>query len=209
VQQAGKGKRLSMQDIKFLNIDYLYQGTEKQRQAALVMDDLRLFAHLAPYDPILVGTIPIGIDIPGSDLDIACRVTDFAAFEQTIHEVFGHLPDLSVDSRNVNGMDRIVVRFRYKGWMFEIFGQPVPTKQQNGYRHMVVEYRLLQLIGEAGRERIIELKQAGIKTEPAFAELLGIPGDPYAALLDMYNWSDDRLNGFYHKLLARERNEDE
>jgi len=198
-----------MQDMNFLNIDYLYQGTEKQRQAAIIMDDLELFAHLAPYDPILVGTIPIGIDIPGSDLDIACHVTDFAAFEETIHQNFGHLPDLSVVSRSVKGMERIVVRFRHKGWMVEIFGQPVPTKQQNGYRHMVVEYRLLQLIGEAGRERIIERKQAGIKTEPAFAELLGIPGDPYEALLDMYNWSEDRLSGFYQTLLARERNVDE
>jgi len=197
-----------MQDINFRNIDYLYQGTEKQKQAAVVMEDLGVFAHLAPYDPILVGTVPIGIDIPGSDLDIACHVTNFAAFEQTIRRNFGHLPDLSVVSRNVKGVDRIVVRFRHRGWMFEIFGQPVPTEKQNGYRHMVVEYRLLQLIGKAGRERIIAMKQAGIKTEPAFAKLLGIPGDPYAALLDMYHWPDDRLSGFYYKLLARERNED-
>jgi hypothetical protein len=43
---------------------------------------------------------------------------------------------------------------------------------------------LLRRGGETFRQEIIRLKQAGYKTEPAFALLLGLDDhDPYAALL--------------------------
>jgi hypothetical protein len=37
--------------------------------------------------------------------------------------------------------------------------------------------------GERFKNEVIKLKKQGIKTEPAFASLLGLPGDPYGALL--------------------------
>lgn len=50
---------------------------------------------------------------------------------------------------------------------------------------MLIEYNLLKTYGDPFRERIIQLKKQGIKTEPAFAQLLGLKGDPYLALLDL------------------------
>ena len=47
---------------------------------------------------------------------------------------------------------------------------------------MVIEGRLLDLAGESFRHNVIELEQSGLKTEPAFARLLGLNGDPYEAL---------------------------
>ena len=44
---------------------------------------------------------------------------------------------------------------------------------------MIVEYKLLKRLGETARQGIIELKRSGYKTEPAFAKLLRITGDPY------------------------------
>jgi hypothetical protein len=48
---------------------------------------------------------------------------------------------------------------------------------------MLIEHRLLLKHGEAFKNKVIELKQNGLKTEPAFAKLLGIEGDPYEELL--------------------------
>jgi hypothetical protein len=49
---------------------------------------------------------------------------------------------------------------------------------------MITEFRILQLRGEEFRHDIIALKKSGLKTEPAFASLLGLSGDPYEALLN-------------------------
>ncbi|HRF37192.1 MAG TPA: DUF4269 domain-containing protein, partial [Saprospiraceae bacterium] len=54
---------------------------------------------------------------------------------------------------------------------------------QNAYRHLLIEARLLEERGPEFRQQIIELKQQGVKTEPAFARLLGLEGDAYEALL--------------------------
>jgi hypothetical protein len=81
-------------------------------------------------------------------------------------------------------MEAIVANFSIDGIAIEIFGQNIPTREQNGYRHMLIEHRILQERGEVFREAVIALKKSGIKTEPAFAQLLQIEGDPYLGLLE-------------------------
>lgn len=189
----------------FLNLEYLRQGTAKQRQAASVIDELELWEHLKSCSPILVGTIPIGIDIASSDLDIICHVTEFDRFERELRASYDRLvSDFTYSFRSVGNVERAVARFRYKGWEFEIFAQPVPSVKQNGYRHMVVEYKLLKRLGEAARETIIELKKEGYKTEPAFAKLLHLPGDPYEELLEMYRWPEARLDAYIKSYMDKE-----
>ncbi|RZK25397.1 MAG: DUF4269 domain-containing protein, partial [Hymenobacter sp.] len=71
--------------------------------------------------------------------------------------------------------------------------QPLPTKQQHGYRHLVVEARLLAAGGTTLQEKVRDLKAQGVKTEPAFAKLLALPDDPYQALLNLETYSDQEL----------------
>jgi hypothetical protein len=47
---------------------------------------------------------------------------------------------------------------------------------------MIAEYKILQEEGEEFKQKIIELKKQGIKTEPAFGILLGLE-NPYEDLL--------------------------
>src|SRR6185436_4085726 len=44
----------------------------------------RLFRQLAPFQPTLIGTFPLGLQVDGSDLDIACTCDDLEAFERAL-----------------------------------------------------------------------------------------------------------------------------
>lgn len=189
-------RAMSSRERDFLaGIDYLMQGNARQQEACRALRKLRMMEELEQYHPVLVGTVPIDVDIPGSDLDVICQVKEGKqkAFEVLLKRAFGGLDGFECAARVVDGLPRQVGRFRHEGWMVEVFGQPVPVEEQNGYRHMVVEDRLLELMGDGGREAIRRLKLQGLKTEPAFARLLQLEGDPYLKLLEMYNWTPEQL----------------
>jgi len=48
-----------------------------------------------------------------------------------------------------------------------------------------VERRLLAMGGERFRAAVMRQRHQGAKTEPAFAAVLALPGDPYQAMLDL------------------------
>nr|WKN40226.1 DUF4269 domain-containing protein [Tunicatimonas sp. TK19036] len=179
--------------MDFTNPDYLKTGNERQQQAYHAINQLAVFATLAPYNPVLTGTIPIGIDIPGSDLDIICEVYQPDAFIQDVKARFGYLPGFSVRQTVVQELPTVIINFCYQGWPFELFGQPLPATRQVAYRHMMIEHRILQLASPDFRLVIRQLKQAGMKTEPVFAHLLHLPNSPYDALLALAPFSDEQL----------------
>ena len=59
--------------INFENINYLESGNNTQRSAYSCLMKLNIFNELKEYKPILTGTIPIGLHIKSSDLDIICN----------------------------------------------------------------------------------------------------------------------------------------
>jgi len=75
----------------------------------------------------------------------------------------------------------------------EIYAQSLNSCKQNGYRHMVVEDRILRLGGERTREEVVILKKNGLKTEPAFVKHLGLDGNPYDELLKLEKYSDKKI----------------
>ncbi|PTT32500.1 DUF4269 domain-containing protein, partial [Chryseobacterium sp. HMWF028] len=54
--------------LDFTKIDYLKDGNERQGRAYEVLTKYNVFEKLSNYSPVLAGTIPIEIDIEGSDL---------------------------------------------------------------------------------------------------------------------------------------------
>ncbi|MNC60542.1 hypothetical protein D3C75_1104260 [compost metagenome] len=72
--------------------------------------------------------------------------------------------------------------------------------QQNGYLHMLLEQRILNVLGAGFREAVIEMKKIGTKTEPAFARLLNLEGDPYEALLHLSGLTPEELNSVCKKV---------
>lgn len=71
------------------NINYLLTGNERQQAAFYTLESLKLTSILRNYSPTLVGTIPLNIDIEGSDLDIICEVYEHNTFESIVSINFG------------------------------------------------------------------------------------------------------------------------
>ena len=169
--------------MNFDNIEYLQHGTDRQRQAYSILTNNQVFSKLKQFDPVLVGTIPINIDIENSDLDIACSFVNKQEFEKSITDNFSNEEKFIVRELPNLKTFAIVANFFLDGFEIEIFGQTIPTKQQFAYRHLIVEHNLLNKYGEDFRQQIIELKRQGHKTEPAFAIALNLTGNPYTELL--------------------------
>ena len=172
--------------IDFTNIEYLKSGNERQKRAYDVLKKYQVFEKLKDYSPVLAGTIPIEIDIESSDLDIICEV-DLECEEDFLDEIAMRrlMPgdtDVKVENIVVRGEKSIVLNFMLEEFPIEIFGQKKQSIEQNAYRHMVAEYRILQEKGEDFKHKIIELKKQGMKTEPAFGLLMELE-NPYEDLL--------------------------
>ena len=171
----------------FKNIEYLKSGNERQKLAYAEIKKIQILEKLKEYNPILTGTIPIGIDLPESDLDIICYCTDHSSFSSFLQQEFSHKQGFKVYATTQNETVCTIAEFKSGSFLFEVFGQSIPTEKQNAYRHMIIENRILLERGAGFKEEIITLKSSGIKTEPAFAKLLGLNGNPYVELLKLDN----------------------
>lgn len=166
----------------FLSIDYLKTGNERQSRAHEAILESRIFSELASFTPVLCGTIPIEVDIEESDLDIIMEVHDATAFREAVTALCGAYKGFHMQEQMVHDLPTIIANFECAGFPFELFGQPRAIQQQNAYRHMIVEYALL-LQEPHLKQEVIRLKKQGIKTEPAFAQILQLKGDPHEELL--------------------------
>jgi hypothetical protein len=153
---------------------------------------------LAEFDPHLAGTLPLDVDLPTSDLDILCHATDPEAFAIALWAAFSGETGFSLRQWIIS--DRpVIASFVAHGWPFQVFGQKKPVREQNGWRHFLAERRLLRLGGATFRAAILRERARGAKTEPAFAAVLRLKGDPYLAILDLERCDDGQLS----HLLAR------
>ena len=169
----------------FKNIKYLKHGNARQQRAYNALTKLGIFEELKTFSPLLTGTIPIEIDLPESDLDIICECKNHKEFSELLRELFGKYKGFNIKTHQRFGLRSTVCQFWYDHFEIEIFGQNKPSEKQNAYQHMIIEYRILQEKGAEFKEEIMKLKAMGIKTEPAFAKLLNLNGDPYEELLKM------------------------
>jgi hypothetical protein len=179
----------------YFDLNYLRTGSPRQQRAYTTLEASDLWPLLSEFAPVLAGTVPLGIDITTSDLDVLCEVPEAAQarFATLLRGHFGTWPGFRLAQRSIGGHAATVCSFRYENEEIEVFGQVLPTAQQHGWRHLLVERAVLAAGGEAWRTAVRALKQRGLKTEPAFARLLGLPGDPYAALLTLESWPDEML----------------
>ncbi|OPJ57252.1 DUF4269 domain-containing protein [Alkalithermobacter paradoxus] len=184
-----------MNNKNWKDISYLKYGSLKQRKSYEILINTRILDILGDYTPILVGTIPIEIDIENSDLDIVCKVDDFNIFKKALEDNFKNYKEFRITHKE----NVLVCNFIVNNIEIEIYGSSDDVDKSNGYRHMLIEYRLLNLYGDNFKEEIINLKKQGLKTEPAFAKILNLEGNPYEQLLELEMYSDEKLYEIYNK----------
>jgi len=167
-------------DIDFRNIAYLETGNIKQRNIYRLIHKYNILQRLHAYSPIVVGTIPINIDIETSDVDIILYTRNFDQLEMKLRHDFSQFENFLLEriAKNV-----VVCSFSIGVHLFELYATDKETEEQNGYLHMIKEYEILQAKGEDFVAKVRMLKTKGVKTEPAFCQLLQLEGDPYVELL--------------------------
>jgi len=149
--------------------------------------------HLREFDPRLAGTPPLGLDLPGSDIDVLCHAPDPVRFATILWRAWSGFPGFAMHQWAAAGRP-VIARFQAHGWEFEVFGQAVPVEAQMGWRHFVAERRLLERGGPALRAAVMAERRAGAKTEIAFARVLRLDGDPFEAVAALDLAPDDELD---------------
>ena len=151
-----------------------------------------ILERLAPYHPLISGTIPLRIDINGSDLDILCQAQDLERFELDCRQYFSKIEGFKISRSLHQGLDTLTICFLDGELKVELFCQNRIVFHQNANLHFLSEARLLKVLGPLFKEKVIELKRQGRKTEPAFGELLNL-SHPYEDLIALLSLSEREL----------------
>lgn len=166
---------------------------EKNTKVYSAIMDLKILKTLQTYRPLIAGTFPLGISVDGSDVDVILKADQLDSTEKLIRSSFGQCEDFDCCQTQVKGLSSFVAKFKYSGVKFELFCQSKESVEQTAYRHFQLEERLLRLGGSKFVENLLQRRQLGEKTEAAFASLLGLPGDPFDALLGLFQKSELEL----------------
>lgn len=156
---------------------------------------------LKKYSPLVAGTFPLGIYTEKSDLDILISDVDFNFIEQNLTDHFSIFEKFNYQKLTLSDQPTVVVNFTFQNISFEIFAQNTPTIKQQAYLHYLIEEKLLKFGEDSLKQKIMNLRNSGFKTEPAFAHALGLSGDPYIELLNLQKMSNSKLQDYLHEHL--------
>lgn len=192
---------MSRVSFDLYSIEYLKDGSERQRRAYAVLKELGLIEKISLWTGgeiemglhlTLAGSVPIDVAVENSDLDIIVCAPDLKVMGEIFRRELGSFHGFRQERGIVLGVATLMTHFEFGGEVFEIFTQNVPIPRQNAVVHMLVEERLLLIGGDGFRDKVMALRRAGVKTEPAFGEVLGLE-EPYRDLLALEDLSDAEL----------------
>nr|BFD61083.1 hypothetical protein CKG001_31900 [Bdellovibrio sp. CKG001] len=166
---------------------------EKKSSVYKAIKESQVLKVFRAYDPRIVGTFPLDLDVPGSDVDILLSAADMDSLHNNLQQHLSSYADFTVRRTAVSGVDSLVASFKFYDVPFEIFAQKTPTAHQAANRHFLVEERLLCHGGPTLLRKVQGLRGDGLKTEPAFAAALEIKGDAYAELLSLQQLGESQL----------------
>lgn len=164
-------------------------NVEKNSKLFKALYDSGVLLNLKSFGALVTGTFPLDIAIDHSDIDIVVSTDQLLDLADLLKGLYGGQNGFKLE---VNS-SYIVSEFSFSGFKFEIYAEKTLSCLQDANLHFLIEERLLKLGSEKFKKKIIELKKAGLKTEPAFAQVLNLNGDPYQALINIRKKSESEL----------------
>jgi predicted metalloenzyme YecM len=165
---------------------------EKDSKVMTFLKKSELFSLFKEYNPCISGTRPLGIHLLNSDLDILLTSEESEEFIDKSYRSFGNLKQYSQRITEHQGLKSVVINFEFEGLPIELFCQNKSVYRQQANQHFLIEGRLLKIFGNPLKQQILDLKEKGMKTEPAFEKLLNLP-EPYKSLIELQKCSDREL----------------
>ena len=165
---------------------------EKDSKVMTFLKKSELFSLFKEYNPCISGTRPLGIHLLNSDLDVLLSSDRPEEVIDKSYNCFGKLENYSQRMTEHQGLKSIVINFEFDGLPIELFCQNKSVYCQQANLHFLIEGRLLKVFGNSLKKKVLNLKENGIKTEPAFEKLLNLQV-PYKSLIELQKCSDKEL----------------
>lgn len=172
---------------------------ESNKTVFLAIENLGVLKSLKEFKPLIAGTYPLGIQNSTSDVDVLVCSHNLILLRDKVVNQFQHHKNFKISEVSVGGEPTFFSSFEFDGIAFEIFAQNIESVRQRGYLHFLIEERLLMLGGDSLKNKIIEQRKHGYKTEPAFAKVLNLHGDPYMELLTLQTMDEEQLRRLIEK----------
>lgn len=171
---------------------------EKNQAVLAAVESLGVFKEFACFNPQISGSVPLGISGEGGDVDILFDVKDFNQFKDSVLDLRSRVKNFEIKTIPLQSEPCVFLSFNFNGNDFEWVGQNKCSLKQRAHQHLLIEARLLNIAGPQSIKDIAQIKQEGLKTEPAFAKYFGIEGDPYLRLLEISQESEQFLFNKYY-----------
>lgn len=172
---------------------------EKKENVVEVLKTHKILESLKVYNPLIAGTFPLGISTPESDIDILLSGENLSEIAKALKAKFSLAQEFFLTMKVVEDEPTVLSRFVLGGVKIELFAQKIPTVLQTAYKHFLIEERLLKYGREPFKKKILDLRNHGLKTEPAFGQALGLRTNPYYELLNLQKLSESELKSKFFK----------
>jgi predicted metalloenzyme YecM len=157
------------------------------------LEESKILSNFKKFTPFVAGTFPLGIFTGQSDVDILMNTDDLDQLEKDLRDNYEMLEGFSSKRSYIDELETLIVNFNFNKVPFVIFAQKRVVTKQKAYLYFQIEERFLKLSGPAFSKMILENCEKGLRTEHAFAQVLGLKGDAYSELLLLQKKSNTKL----------------
>lgn len=156
---------------------------EKNHAEFSSLQNSRILEKLKSFNPLVVGTFPLGLNTANSDIDICIEFQNENDFVDSSNKFFSDFKNYQLSSVQINSGSAILVKFTFENINYEIIGQHISSNKQIAFQHFQVEEKILKYA--QCQSEILKLRSKGLKTEPAFAKYLCLTGEGFKELLEL------------------------